>query len=148
MLTLYSWNVNGIRAAQKKGFLDWLHKSKPDILGIQETKAHPDQLDETLQQISGYHSYFASAEKKGYSGVAVYSKEKPLDVQKGMGIPEFDNEGRTLILEYSEFTLFNIYYPNGKASEERLDYKMRFYDAFLQKAIKLKSEGKNPAAPH
>jgi exodeoxyribonuclease-3 len=140
---LISWNVNGIRAIQKKGFLQWLLDDQPDVLCIQETKAQPEQLDASLTRMPGYHVFFASAERKGYSGVAVYSKEKPLRVHPGLGIAEFDSEGRTLICEYPDFILYNIYYPNGKASPERLDYKMRFYDAFLDHANGLKNQGKN-----
>jgi len=140
---LLSWNVNGLRAIQKKGFLDWFMQDSPDILCLQETKSQPDQLDDSLKNVSGYHVFFNSAERKGYSGVAVYSKEKPLDVQPGLGVPEFDTEGRTLIVVYPNFILFNIYYPNGKASSERLDFKMHFYDAFLEKANALKETGKN-----
>ena len=92
--------------------------------------------------MKNYYSAFSSAEKKGYSGVAVYSKEQPKSIENGLGKPEFDNEGRTLIVEYESFILFNIYYPNGKASAERLDYKLRFYDYFLEKVIALKNAGK------
>ncbi|NQT24077.1 exodeoxyribonuclease III [candidate division KSB1 bacterium] len=140
---LISWNVNGIRAIQKKGFLDWFLKEQPDVLCLQETKAQSDQLDVALIEVPGYHVYFASAERKGYSGVAIYSKEKPLNVHPGLGVAEFDGEGRTLICEYPDFTLYNIYYPNGKASPERLNYKMRFYDAFLDHANGVKDQGKN-----
>jgi exodeoxyribonuclease-3 len=131
---LLSWNVNGLRAIAKKGFRQWLLESSPDILCIQETKSHPEQLDEDLLDIDGYHVHFAAAERKGYSGVAIYSREKPKRVT-GLGIQRFDIEGRSLIAEFDHFTLFNIYYPNGKASKERLQYKMDFYDAFLQVAL-------------
>jgi exodeoxyribonuclease-3 len=131
---LLSWNVNGLRAIAKKGFRQWLLDSSPELLCVQETKSHPEQLDEELLSIPGYHVYFAAAERKGYSGVAIYSREKPKRVT-GLGIQRFDIEGRTLIAEFNHFTLFNIYYPNGKASKERLQYKMDFYDAFLQTAL-------------
>jgi exodeoxyribonuclease-3 len=137
-----SWNVNGIRAIQKKGFLDWLKKENPDILCLQETKAHPDQLDDVLKNVDGYESHFSSAEKKGYSGVVTYTKLKPLSVQQGIGIKKFDSEGRFIITEFDEFTLFNIYFPNGKASDERLQYKMEFYETFLKHCKKLFKEGK------
>ncbi len=140
---ILSWNVNGLRAAYKKGFLDWFNSEKPDIMCLQETKAMKEQLAPELQEIEGYHSYFSSAEKKGYSGVAIYSKEKPIEVKHGIGIKKFDSEGRFLIVEYENFVLFNIYYPNGKARAERLQYKMDFYDAFLKYANKLKKAGKN-----
>lgn len=139
---ILSWNVNGIRAVYKKGFLDWFKEEKPDILCIQETKAHEEQLSDDLKNVEGYHSYFCAGERKGYSGVAVYSKEEPISVKRGFGIKEFDNEGRILILEYPDFHLFNIYFPNGKAREERLKYKMDFYDVFLDYVKKLKKKGK------
>ncbi len=141
-MKLISWNVNGIRAIAKKGFLDWIKKENPDILCIQETKAWEEQLDDSLKNIEGYKSYFAEAYKKGYSGVAVYTKKEPNDVKKGFGIEEFDKEGRILICEYDEFTLFNIYYPNGKRDAERLKYKLDFYEAFQEYAVRLKKKGK------
>ena len=140
---LLSWNVNGLRAAYKKGFLDWFKTEMPDIMCLQETKAMKEQLPPDLQEMEGYHSYFSSAEKKGYSGVAIFSKEKPIEVKHGIGIKKFDSEGRFLIAEYKNFVLFNIYYPNGKARAERLQYKMDFYDAFLKYVNKLKKYGKN-----
>jgi len=142
-MNILSWNVNGIRAAQKKRFIDWLTKKSPDIMCLQETKAHPDQLSDELLNIKGYKSYFSSSTvKKGYSGVAIYTKEEPISVKHGFGIPKFDDEGRIIIAEYKKFVLINIYYPNGKAREERLKYKMDFYDAFLKYVEKLKSKGK------
>lgn len=142
MTKILSWNVNGLRAIYKKGFLDWVESENPDIICLQETKAHPDQLPKDINPIKNYYSAFSSAEKKGYSGVAVYSKEQPKSVENGLGKPEFDSEGRTLVVEYESFVLFNIYYPNGKASTERLDYKLRFYDYFLEKVVDLKNAGK------
>jgi len=141
-LTLLSWNVNGIRAVAKKGFHEWLKQANPDVLCIQETKAWEEQLNKSLTNIDGYHSYFAEAYKKGYSGVAIYSKQEPFIVKKGIGIEEFDREGRILIAEYPEFILLNIYYPNGKARAERLKYKMDFYEAFQKYVVKLKKQGK------
>lgn len=141
-IKLLSWNVNGIRAIAKKGFNDWLTKENPNILCIQETKAWEEQLDESLTKIDGYNSYFSQAEKKGYSGTAIFTKEKPLSIQKGFGIKEFDSEGRILIAEYKEFTLYNIYYPNGKKDSIRLKYKLDFYNAFHRHILKLKDEGK------
>jgi len=142
-IRILSWNVNGIRAAHRKGFLDWFRKDQPDILCLQETKAHPEQLPDELLNVKGYHSYFSSAVKKGYSGVVIYTKIEPKSIKKGFGIEKFDSEGRILIAEYPEFTLLNIYYPNGKAREERLRYKMDFYDEFLKYVNKLKKKGKN-----
>ena len=143
-LKLLSWNVNGIRAVQKKGFVEWLLKENPDILCVQETKAHPEQLSDELLNINGYNSYFSSSiVKKGYSGVAIYTKEEAIKVEHGFGIPKFDDEGRIIAAEYKNFTLINIYYPNGKASAERLQYKMDFYDAFLNYANKLVAKDKH-----
>ena len=139
---IISWNVNGIRAVHKKGFLDWFNEERPDILCIQETKAHKEQLPHELQEMDGYYNYFASAEKKGYSGVALYTRKEPVSIKCGFGIDKFDSEGRTMIADFGDFVLFNIYFPNGKASDERLAYKMEFYDAFLEYANTLKSKGK------
>lgn len=142
LYTLLSWNVNGLRAVYKKGFIDWFLKANPDMLCLQETKANPEQLSEELLNINDYKSYFSSSViKKGYSGVAIYTKEIPLKIEHGFGIPKFDNEGRIIVAKYSDFTLINIYYPNGKASEERLNFKMEFYDAFLDFADNLKNKG-------
>jgi len=141
-LKLLCWNVNGIRAIRGKGFLEWLCRESPDILCMQETKAHPEQLDKELQEPHGYHAYWNYPEEsKGYSGVATFTKEKPLRVQNGFGIDEFDNEGRTIITEYPEFTLFNVYFPNGKKDDTRLKYKLDFYEAFLQHVDRLKEKG-------
>ena len=140
-LRMLSWNVNGIRAIAKKGFIDWFLEESPDILCLQETKAHPDQLNQELTKIEDYHSFFSSAEKKGYSGVAIYSKTKPNNVKNGFGIEKFDSEGRILIAEFDKFVLFNIYYPNGKQSKERLQYKLDFYEAFLECANEYKNQG-------
>lgn len=136
------WNVNGIRAARNKGFLDWLYKESPDILCLQETKAQPEQLGEDLLEPQGYHTFWNHPERKGYSGVATFSKEQPVMVQYDFGPGGIEIEGRVLMTEYPEFTLFGIYFPNGKKDRERLDYKMAFYDGFLDYADSLKAGGK------
>ena len=141
-LEILSWNVNGLRAILKKGFVDFLQEKNPDILCLQETKASEDQLPPEIRTSWGYHVYFASGEKKGYSGVAILSKVKPLAVSAGFGIEEFDQEGRVLVADYGAFVLLNIYFPNGKASPDRLAYKMRFYDAFLEYVDRLKALGR------
>lgn len=128
-LRLISWNVNGIRAVEKKGFVDIVQGLGPDILAIQETKAHPDQLSEALKNIDGYETYFVHAAKKGYSGLAVYSRIKPLQIINGIGREEFDNEGRLLTLEFDTFFLVNTYFPNAQHSLARLDYKLAFNTA-------------------
>lgn len=142
-LKLISWNVNGIRACAKKGFSDFIGTASPDILSVQETKANEDQLTSVIRHPKGYFSYFSSAERKGYSGVATFTKTEPLSVERGFNIGEFDGEGRVLRLEYPDFYLFNIYFPNGGASPERLDYKMRFYDECLKQFKALMDAGKN-----
>lgn len=136
--------MNGIRAVAKKGFLEWMKQEDPDILCLQETKAEPGQLSKELLHIEGYTSHFSSSTvKKGYSGVVTYTKVPPLEVEHGFGIPRFDDEGRTVLTRYKDFTLLNIYYPNGAAREERLHYKMAFYDAFLDFVEGLRKKGEN-----
>lgn len=142
-MRILSWNVNGIRAVQKKGFLEWLDRESPDILCVQETKAHPDQLDVFLLNPPGYHVYWNSAERKGYSGVATFTRKKPERVQCGFGVSRFDSEGRVLITEFPEFVLLNIYFPNGGRGPERVQYKLEFYEETLRIVEKLKAEGKN-----
>ena len=130
-MKLFSWNVNGVRAIEKKGFLGWMSSTLPDVLCIQETKAKFEQLPDTLQEIDGYYSYWHSAEKLGYSGVATFCKEEPLHVQYGLGIDKYDREGRVLITEFENFLLYNIYFPNGQKDEFRLQYKLDFYNDLL-----------------
>ena len=141
-IRLLSWNVNGIRAALKKGFLAWFSREQPDILCIQETKAQEEQIPAEVKNMERYSAYFASAERKGYSGVGLFTRLKPKSIQKGLGIKKFDAEGRVIIADYEEFLLFDIYFPNGKISRERLRYKLRFYDAFLKYVRKLSGRGK------
>ena len=130
-MKLICWNVNGVRAVAKKGFFEWLKKESPDILCLQETKASPDNLTKELLEPPGYQTFWDYGERKGYSGVATFSKVQPLKVEKSFGASEFDTEGRILIAEYPEFTLCNIYFPNGKQGDIRLNYKMDFYEAFF-----------------
>ncbi len=139
-IRLESYNVNGIRAVEKKGFLDWLAESAPDILCLQETKASPDQLSENLLAPKGYKSFFNSAERKGYSGVAAYCKFEPQNViTKFPGI--LDLEGRVIQLDYETFSVLNVYFPNGKMGPERLKYKMDFYTAFQKYIATLRGRG-------
>ncbi|MFW6287817.1 MAG: exodeoxyribonuclease III [bacterium] len=140
-MKIYSWNVNGIRAIKRKGFMDWISEEQPDIIGLQETKIQDEQISDDLRNIQGYHSYFSFAERKGYSGVAIYSREEPISVKYGMGIERFDSEGRILVAEYPEFTILNIYFPNGKRNKARLEYKLDFYNALLDYCEKLREEG-------
>lgn len=139
---LISWNVNGIRSVKNKGFLEWFNRESPDVLCLQETKAQPDQLDADLKEPRGFHACWAYPERKGYSGVALYSKEEPSSIKYDFNGVIIDVEGRVIIAEYPGFTLFNVYFPNGKQGPERLKYKMTFYDVFLNYADALKAAGK------
>ncbi|QEN07114.1 exodeoxyribonuclease III [Oceanispirochaeta crateris] len=142
MTKIVSWNVNGIRAVEGKGLFEWMDDFQPDILCLQETKAQPEQLKPHFMNRDGYSSFFISAEKKGYSGTALYTKVQPRSVTP-LGIEEFDVEGRTLIAEYQDFTLINCYFPNSQSEGKRLDYKIRFNQAIKSKLDTLVSEGKN-----
>ena len=130
-MKLISWNENGIRAAVKKGFLDYLDQEQPDILCIQESKAHKEQLASEILEDHGYRTYWHSGIKKGYSGVATFCKKEPLFVQEGLGIEKYDVEGRVLLTEHEDFLLYNIYFPNGQKDAIRLKYKLDFYDDLL-----------------
>ena len=142
-IKLVSWNVNGLRATLKKGFFDALKQLDADVVLIQETKLQEDQRTEDMIRHEGYTSYWSySTVKKGYSGVAAYTRLEPVYVKTGINIPRFDDEGRILELDYGEFVLFNIYFPNGQMSEERLQYKLDFYTAFFAYADELKAKGK------
>ena len=134
-MRIVSWNVNGIRAVEKRGFVGWLVKDNPDVLCLNETKAEPGQLSDELLNppIKGkpYASFWASSKKKGYAGVAIYTKEEPQDV-RFLGKAEFDDEGRVLIAEYMDFSLIAAYFPNSQDERRRLDYKLAFNDAMLK----------------
>jgi exodeoxyribonuclease III len=131
---LISWNVNGLRAAEKKGFVTWLGDSGAHVVAVQEIKAQPDQLSAALVQPDGYHAAFNSAEKKGYSGVATYAKHPPVKVSTGLGDRRFDADGRVLVTEFEPFVLFNIYFPNGGRGPEWVAHKLAFYQRFLEVA--------------
>ena len=134
-LNLVSWNVNGLRAVIKKDFDGAVARLDADVLGIQETKLQAHQLTPAMTDLPGYTSYWSHARtKKGYSGVGVYARLEPQDVRHGIGIPEFDDEGRILELDFGSFVFFNVYFPNGQMSEERLRYKLDFYEAFFKYA--------------
>ncbi len=144
MIKLYSWNVNGIRAAQKKGLLEWFAVTRPDMLCIQETKAEPEQLEDILRIPDGYHTFWTwSTLRKGYSGVALYTRVAPLNVQIGLGVPEFDAEGRTIIAEYPDFVLIGAYFPNGGQENQRVPFKMAYKAAFLEVCDTLRAAGKS-----
>ncbi len=139
-MKLYSWNVNGIRAVQKKGFVDWVLHEAPDVLCLQEVKAMEEQLDDELVNIKGYQSYWHPAQRKGYSGVAIFIKQtfasasgqqKPVQISQGIGVERFDTEGRVIVANFKDFTLLNIYFPNGGMGDERVRFKMDFYEEVI-----------------
>ncbi|MCG8351898.1 MAG: exodeoxyribonuclease III [Chloroflexales bacterium] len=129
-VTIYSWNVNGIRAAERKGLLDWLHAADADIVALQETKASERQVSTALREPPGYHADWCAAEKAGYSGVATFSKLAPSQVARGIGDPRFDGEGRVLISTFPKFTFYNVYFPSGSSGPERVAHKLAFYERF------------------
>ncbi|MCR5339832.1 MAG: exodeoxyribonuclease III [Saccharofermentans sp.] len=141
-MRIVSWNVNGIRAVANKGFADAVKAMDADIIGIQETKAQIDQLGPEITQLEGYKSWFYSAERKGYSGTALYSRIEPEDVTFGLGTDEFDHEGRTICADFGKFVLFNIYFPNGGRGDDFVKFKLRFYDCFLDRVRELESKGR------
>ena len=130
-MKLVSWNVNGLRAALDKGFLDTFFALDADVFALQEIKALPDQLPDNVVTIDGYISYWYPAQKKGYSGTAVYTRGKPLQVLYGLERPEFDSEGRVLTLEFDDFFLLNIYFPNAQPELKRIEFRMEFNRAVL-----------------
>ena len=157
-----SWNVNGLRACVQKGFLDFFNKIDADCFCLQETKLQEGQID---LELPGYHAYWCYAEKKGYSGTAIFAKHEPLSVSYGIGVPELDNEGRVITLEYRDFFLVTCYTPNAQRELARLDHRMKWEDAFRiylksldeQKAVILcgdlnvahnEIDLKNPASNH
>jgi len=142
-LKILSWNVSGIRACIKKGFFKWVYKAKPDILCMQEIKLSKKQLTGELKNPKGYCTYWNFAKKKGYAGVVVFTKEKPLKVETGIGVKKFDNEGRFLILHYKKFILVNAYFPHAHRTLSRLKFKLEFDDAYLKFVEKLKKKTRN-----
>ncbi len=142
-MRLLSWNVNGLRAIYKKGFVDWLMRDEPDVLCLQETKVARDQIPAELKSLPGYLSYFGSGDRKGRDGVALFSKTEPAGIEYSLGIEGFDDEHRAIVADFGDFLLFNVYFPNGKASKERLEYKLKFYDLFLDRIDQLLREGRN-----
>jgi len=142
-MKLLSWNVNGLRAFYKKGAFNSIFEVNPDIFCLQETKAHPDQLPPELINPDGYHAYFDHSKmRKGYSGVAIYSKIKPEKVEYSIGTPGLDKEGRMIIAHFKDFVICNGYFPNGGEDPERLKYKLKFYEQFLKFIEKLRKSGK------
>lgn len=141
-MRILSWNVNGVRAVIRNGFKDWLKAESADIICLQEVKASLDQFISSYGSTDSLYITWNEAQRPGYSGVATLNRLKPVSTQLGFGIDEFDSEGRIILQEYEKFYLYNIYFPNGKKDDNRLDYKMRFYDAFLEHAQNLRKTGK------
>ena len=142
-ITLLSWNVNGARAVHRAGFLPWLAEAAPDILCLQETRCDAEQLPAEMRQPPGYHAFWhGSARKKGYSGTALLTRSAPEAMRFGLGDPQFDDEGRTIVADYPDFTLINCYFPNGGRDHSRVPYKLAFYDAFLALCERLRAEGR------
>lgn len=130
-MKVVSWNVNGLRSIYKKGFLEWLTSINADIVCLQEIKAQLSQIPQDLIRMNSYHSFFSSGIRKGHSGVAVYSREKPLKTEDQLGLARFDQEGRMIKLKYADFWLFNFYFPHGGRDKNQLDYKLSVYDCLL-----------------
>jgi len=138
-----SWNVNGIRAAEKKGFLQWLAASGADVVALQEVKAHPDQLSDRLRYPPAYQAVWNSADRKGYSGTVTYTRRAPIKISLGLNDSRFDHEGRVIIHEFAPFVFFNIYFPNGGRDAARVPYKLEFYRRFLEVAQGLIRSGRS-----
>ena len=132
-MKIISYNINGIRAAMRKGFIDWLKKENPDVICLQEIKAFDSQFDTTEFESLGYHCFWHSAQKKGYSGVAILCKKKPNKVVYGIGNEKIDSEGRVLKIEYKNLSIYSVYFPSGSSGEIRQNYKMWFLRVLLKK---------------
>ncbi len=142
MLRIVSANLNGIRSAHDKGFFTWLDETSPDIVCVQELKAQEGDLREAMRQPPGYHAHFHYAEKKGYSGVGIYSRRAPDRVVAGIGHPDFDAEGRYLRADFGPLTVISVYVPSGSSSPERQTAKFAFLDAFFPVLDALRQEGR------
>jgi len=142
-MKIISYNVNGIRSAISKGLGEWLAQEQPDVLCLQETKAQPEQIDQLLFEELGYNILVNSAEKKGYSGVAIFSKTKPDFYTTGIGVEKFDNEGRVIRADFDDLTVVCVYIPSGTTGDIRQDFKMEFLEAFTAYLLELRKERPN-----
>lgn len=140
-MRITTWNVNGIRAAINKGFVDWANTYEKDVLCLQEIKAFPEQIPEIALNLNGYKPLINSAVRPGYSGVASYFKQEPEEIRFGLGIEKFDEEGRVIRSKHKDFYLYNIYFPNGQRGQDRVDFKLEFYEALLTECNLLHSQG-------
>ncbi|MDG1874622.1 MAG: exodeoxyribonuclease III [Mariniblastus sp.] len=142
-MKIVSYNVNGVRSALEKGLVEWIDQHQFDVICIQETKAHSGSVPVLLIESLGYRHYWHSAKRKGYSGVATFTKQKPNQVNQGMGIPKYDDEGRVIRIDLGELTILNCYFPNGHSGPERQAYKMSFLEDFLNWVNRLRVERPN-----
>jgi exodeoxyribonuclease III len=140
-MKITTWNVNGIRAVLQKGALSWVNQVQPDVLCLQEVKAYREQVIGLDDLLTGYEGYWNSAKKAGYSGVAVYTRVKPVEVSFGLGDERFDQEGRVIRLRFPEFVLYNIYFPNGQRGQDRVGFKLDFYANLLDQCDRLHASG-------
>ena len=143
MKRIFTYNVNGIRAALSKNWMDWLKAANPDVICLQETKANPEQLDLTLFEEAGYKHYWHSAQKKGYSGVAILTKEQPDNIVYGCGIQKYDDEGRVLRVDYGDNSIMSVYMPSGSSGDDRQAFKMAWLSDFQKYINSLKKERSN-----
>lgn len=142
-MKITTWNVNGLRAVMGKGFREWVQKDSPDVLCLQEIKARPDQLADDVREIPGYTSYWNPAQRPGYSGVACYIRMGDVDVHYGLGVEEFDSEGRVIRVSFDkDVVLYNIYFPNGQRGHDRVEFKLAFYKTLLEQCAELHALGK------
>lgn len=142
MIRVTTLNLNGIRSAARRGWVEWVAATRPDVLCVQEVRAHLDDIDETLQRVAGMHGHFHCASRRGYSGVAIFSRRKPIEVQCGFGSSEFDGEGRYIEARFPTFTAVSVYFPSGSSSPERLEAKFRFLAAFAPHLQQLHAAGR------
>ncbi len=140
-MIITTWNVNGLRSAINKGFADWAKSYQTDVLCLQEIKAFKEQIPEEIQNLDNYKGYWNSAQRAGYSGVASYSTIEPSEVRYGIGDNEIDEEGRVIRFKFEDFYLYNIYFPNGQRGQDRLDYKLAFYETLLEECNQLHAAG-------
>jgi exodeoxyribonuclease-3 len=140
---IVTWNVNGLRAVVQKGFYEFWEAQSPDFLCLQETKCHPDQLQDALSSPLGWKSFWSSAQRPGYSGTVTFSRETPERVDHGIDIPKFDAEGRLVVTQFKDFTLYNCYFPNGGSGQERHDFKQEFLNRFSYHLQKRVAAGEN-----
>jgi exodeoxyribonuclease III len=138
-MKIITYNLNGIRAAMSKGLIDWISQVSPDVLCVQEIKANPDQVGVFEFEELGYHHYWYPAQKKGYSGVAIFTKQKPKHIEYGCGIKEYDDEGRILRIDFEEFSVMSVYHPSGSSGDLRQAFKMEWLEAFLNYINQLKA---------